>query len=97
MPKELIISFSFLGVFLLALIWGVVDTAIVQTLLEDQAIPGRQIGHEWRTTLRALVSYVDGVPIQGESSCCVPMQCCTPEGDNTGVIKCCVPGDSGCC
>ena len=30
MPKELIISFSFLGVFLLALIWGVVDTAIVQ-------------------------------------------------------------------
>jgi|TARA_B110000438_G_scaffold245899_1_gene247177 hypothetical protein len=29
-PKELIISFAFLGVFLLALIWGVVDTAIVQ-------------------------------------------------------------------
>ena len=28
MPKELIISFSFLGVFLLALIYGVVDTAI---------------------------------------------------------------------
>ncbi len=74
-----------------------VDAAIVQTLLEDQAIPGRQIGDEWRTTLRALVSYVDGVPIQGESSCCVPMQCCTPEGDSTGVIKCCVPGDSGCC
>lgn len=30
MPKELIISFSFLGFFLLALIWGVVDTAIVK-------------------------------------------------------------------
>jgi hypothetical protein len=28
-PKELIISFAFLGVFLLALIWGVVDTSIV--------------------------------------------------------------------
>jgi len=28
-PKELIISFAFLGVFLLALIWGIADTAIV--------------------------------------------------------------------
>ena len=30
MPKELIISFAFLGVFLLALMWGIVDTAIVK-------------------------------------------------------------------
>ena len=30
MPKELIISFAFLGVFLLALAWGIVDTTIVQ-------------------------------------------------------------------
>ena len=30
MPKELIISFAFLGVFLLALVWGIVDAAIVQ-------------------------------------------------------------------
>ena len=30
MPKELIISFAFLGVFLLALAWGIIDTAIVQ-------------------------------------------------------------------
>ena len=30
MPKELIISFAFLGVFLLALAWGIVDSTIVQ-------------------------------------------------------------------
>lgn len=30
MPKELIISFAFLGVFLLVLIWGCVDTDMVK-------------------------------------------------------------------
>ena len=30
MSRELIISFAFLGVFLLALAWGIVDTSIVK-------------------------------------------------------------------
>ena len=30
MPKELIISFAFLGVFLLALVWGIVDASMVK-------------------------------------------------------------------
>ena len=74
-----------------------VSASLVQTLIEAQEIPGRQVGDEWRTTMRALVSFVDGVPLQSDASCCVPMQCCTPEGDATGVFKCCIPGDSGCC
>lgn len=73
-----------------------VDTELVITLLEDKELAGRKLGDEWRTTLWSLISYVNGVPLQG-NGCCVPMQCCTPEGDATGVVQCCVPGDSGCC
>ena len=74
-----------------------VDASLVKTLLESKEIPGKLVGDEWRTTLRALVSYVDGAPLAPEASCCVPMQCCTPDGDETGLFKCCIPGDSGCC
>ena len=33
---------------------------VVRNLLLKNEIPGRNIGGEWRTTKRALVSFVDG-------------------------------------
>ena len=59
---------------------------IIQKLLEQQDVAGRKVGGEWRTTSRALLSYVDGVPLQ--------MTCCTTEDGQT---VCCPPGSSGCC
>jgi hypothetical protein len=68
---------------------------IVSGLLERDEIPGRQIGGQWRTTKRALISYVDGVSLEG---CCPPGVCCTPvasQGAADGA--CCQPNDGGCC
>jgi excisionase family DNA binding protein len=49
---------------------------IVLDLLMSSELPGRNIGGEWRTTKRALVSFVDGVPLQAE--CCLSDGCCAP-------------------
>ena len=46
-------------------------------------IPGRIIDGSWRTTRRALVSFVDGVSLQ--AACCPPGGACGPGG-------CCPPG-----
>jgi excisionase family DNA binding protein len=62
-----------------------VPPKLVVNLLQTNELPGRNIGGEWRTTKRALVSFVDGVPLQ--MVCCGPDACCT-----TGVT----PG-RGCC
>jgi excisionase family DNA binding protein len=69
-----------------------VSTETIQGLLESDELPGRQIGGEWRTTSRALVSFVDGVPLQ--VACCTPSDCCTPAASSS---LCCQPGDTGCC
>ena len=53
-----------------------VPPELVVNLLQSNELPGRNIGGEWRTTMRALVSFVDGVPLQ--ATCCVPDVCCTP-------------------
>lgn len=54
-----------------------VDTEVVVHLLEAAEIPGRIIDGSWRTTRRAVASFVDGVPLQA-SICCGPMGCCPP-------------------
>jgi hypothetical protein len=59
-----------------------VEPAVVTDLLVSNELPGRHIGGAWRTTRRALVSYVDGVPLQ--AACCGPGECCPPGA-------CCVP------
>jgi excisionase family DNA binding protein len=58
----------------------------IESLLESGELVGRKIGDEWRTTTRAVLSFVDGVPLQ--------MTCCTTEDGQT---VCCQPGESGCC
>lgn len=63
-----------------------VSEDVVQNLLEQQDLAGRKIGGEWRTTTRAIIGYVDGVPMQ--------TTCCTTEDGSTA---CCTPGQSGCC
>jgi len=67
-----------------------VAAEVVLSLLESGELPGRKIGGEWRTTMRALVSFVDGVPLQ--MTCCVPEGCCTTDA-------CCTPSAAprGCC
>jgi hypothetical protein len=55
---------------------------IVLNLLLTSEIPGRSIGGEWRTTKRALVSFIDGVPLQ--MGCCGPDMCCTPGASGRG-------------
>jgi excisionase family DNA binding protein len=66
-----------------------VASETVIELLESGDLPGRQIGGEWRTTRRAIMSFVDGVPLQ-QTVCCTPTVCCT-EGDQTtdGTTRCC--------
>ena len=67
-----------------------VSVEVVTGLLMDGELPGRQIAGEWRTTTRALVSYVDGVPLA--------MGCCVPGEDGTlSGVNCCTPGSDGCC
>ena len=60
----------------------------VELLLVAGDVAGRHIGGEWRTTLRALVCYVEGVSL--ESACCPPGTCCTPDGQSA-------QGGGGCC
>lgn len=50
---------------------------IVVNLLSSSELAGRKVGGEWRTTKRALVSFVDGVPLQ--VACCTPDMCCIPD------------------
>lgn len=58
----------------------------VEKLLEDGSIVGRKTEDVWRTTTRALASYIDGVPLD--------VTCCTT---SDGTTVCCTPGSSGCC
>ena len=58
--------------------------SVLQLLLSNE-LAGRNIGGEWRTTKRALISFVDGAPLQ--SSCCSSDMCCTPGMSATG--RCC--------
>lgn len=67
-----------------------VSVEVVTALLTEGELPGRQIDGEWRTTLRALVSYVDGVPLV--VNCCVP-----GEAGSLAAANCCAPGDDNCC
>ncbi|MFP6617679.1 MAG: helix-turn-helix domain-containing protein [Candidatus Hydrogenedentota bacterium] len=69
-----------------------VSPETVEGLLEGEELPGRQIGGEWRTTTRAVISFVDGVPLQ--VACCTSGACCTTA---EGSALCCQPGETGCC
>lgn len=60
---------------------------VVTELLESGDLPGRQIGGEWRTTTRALLSYVDGSPT--EAMCCPPGTCCVPVEQSATANNCC--------
>ena len=50
----------------------------VLDLLMSADLAGRDIGGEWRTTKRALISFVDGAPIAGGGCCGPGGTCCTP-------------------
>lgn len=70
---------------------------IVSGLLKGDELPGKEIGGQWRTTKRALVSYVDSVPLQG-GCCCVPVASGSmAEMAMAGGGNCCDPNGSGCC
>lgn len=58
---------------------------IVTRLLMASEIAGRNIGGEWRTTRRALLSFVDGVPLS--TACCPSDGCCSSAGCSSG--RCC--------
>ena len=60
-----------------------VSHEVMLNLLLTSEIPGRNIGGTWRTTKRALVSFVDGVPLQ--------MACCP------GDMSCTSGAGRGCC
>jgi hypothetical protein len=64
---------------------------IVTQLLLSSELAGRNIGGEWRTTKRALVSFVDGTSLQ--MSCCSPEMCCAPDSAMAGVRG----GSGRCC
>lgn len=66
-----------------------VKTDLISQLLESGDVPGRKVGGEWRTTRRALASFVDGVPMGG-ACCCVPVQAEAADG-------CCTPSSGRCC
>jgi len=66
-----------------------VSPELVLELLLASELAGRNIGGEWRTTKRALVSFVDGAPIQASSSCCSSEMCCTPGARNASGRCCC--------
>ncbi|MBX7255743.1 MAG: helix-turn-helix domain-containing protein [Candidatus Hydrogenedentes bacterium] len=53
-----------------------VSPEIVADLLKSSDLVGRTIGGQWRTTKRALLSFVDGAPLA--MSCCPPEMCCSP-------------------
>lgn len=54
---------------------------MVTRLLMASEIAGRNIGGEWRTTKRALLSFVDGAPL---SSACCPSDGCCSTGCSSG-------------
>lgn len=66
-----------------------VNVDLVGQLLESGEVPGRKVGGEWRTTRRALASFVDGVPLGG-ACCCVPVETESSAG-------CCAPSSGRCC
>jgi excisionase family DNA binding protein len=66
---------------------------VVEGLLESGELPGRKIGGEWRTTQRALISYVDGIP--NGMVCCTPSDCCPPTSQATFEIG--QNPSGGCC
>ena len=73
-----------------------VSPDIVTGLLEEGDLPGRQIDGDWRTTQRALVSYVDSVPIQ-MGCCCAPAGA-SVTGEMSAVgVGCCDPNTGRCC
>ena len=66
---------------------------VISDLLECGEVPGRQIGGQWRTTKRALIGYVDGMPY-GDSCCC----CEPPEtSSESSSDDCCQTTESCCC
>ena len=66
-----------------------VKAELVNQLLESGEVHGRKIGGEWRTTRRAVASFVDGVPLSG-NCCCVPAEA-------TATDNCCGPSGGCCC
>lgn len=66
---------------------------VVVALLDSGELPGRKLGGEWRTTSRALVSYVDGVP--NGMVCCTTSDCCAPSSQATFEIG--QNPSGGCC
>lgn len=73
-----------------------VTADVVTGLLEDGDLPGRPIGGEWRTTKRALVSYVDGVPLQ-MGCCCAPVASASGAEMSAAGVGCCGPNSGRCC
>lgn len=61
----------------------VAPEVVIQLLMASE-LAGRSIGGEWRTTKRALMSFVDGVPLQ--ASCCPADGCRTPGSMQGGCI-----------
>ena len=45
MPKELVLSIVFLGIFLLAFVWGLIDTSVLSNLLFLVVAVACVIGH----------------------------------------------------
>jgi membrane protein implicated in regulation of membrane protease activity len=45
MPKELVLSIVFLGIFLLAFVWGLIDTSVLSNLLFLVVAVACIIGH----------------------------------------------------
>ncbi|NUM52357.1 MAG: helix-turn-helix domain-containing protein [Candidatus Hydrogenedentes bacterium] len=56
---------------------------VVLNLLVTSELPGRNLGGgQWRTTRRALISFIDGVPIQ--AGCCGSEMCCSAAAGGRG-------------
>lgn len=74
-----------------------VTADVVTGLLEDGDLPpGRPIGGEWRTTKRALVSYVDCIPLQ-MGCCCAPVASASGAEMSASGVGCCDPNSGRCC
>ena len=64
-----------------------VEREVVVPLLESNEIAGRLLEGSWRTTRRALASFVDGAALQ--LSCCPPGSCGPLDESATGRRGCC--------
>ena len=66
-----------------------VKAELLGQFLDSGELAGRKIGGEWRTTRRALASFIDGVPMTW-NCCCMPAEmeqdsgCCQQSGE-----RCC--------